>query len=60
MLIYMLRAVEQGYYTCYLWTKTDMSFSLANGRRLTGNEKGYALSGGTLSLLCNGYKRIFL
>jgi len=61
MLIHMLRAVEQkGYFTCLLWTKTGMIFSLTKGRGLTLDEKGYALSGGTPNLLFNGYERIFL
>jgi len=61
MLIHMLRTVDQeGYYTCLLGTKTDMTFSLTKGRGLTVDEKGYALSGGTPSLLFNGYERNFL
>jgi hypothetical protein len=33
MLIHMLRTVDQqGYYTCWTWTKTDVTFFLMKGR----------------------------
>jgi len=43
MLIYKLRTVdEQGYYTQWSRTKTDMTFFLMNGRQLTADEQGYS------------------
>jgi hypothetical protein len=29
---------ENGYYTCWSWTKKDMAFSLPKGRRLNVDE----------------------
>jgi hypothetical protein len=43
MLIHELWAVdEKEYYTCWLWTKMDMTFFLAKGRGLTVDENWHA------------------